>query len=330
LLVAAAAGRVRGLFLREERPRAEAELARRAEANQERLLALLPGSPVREIGVFAEDNAVVGGRNAVAVVQEVSLAGLTDVIVDGSALSLGITYPLLRHLLQCVEAARAGEPRNLHVIVCDHPEMDAAIQSTPWDAATPVHGFKGGWGRSDKADAAKLWMPQLSRGKKAILRQIFQLLRNAQPDTVVCPILPFPCSNPRLPDELIEEYQEELQPGDPNTSWYVDARDLVYADEKSPVDLYRTILRIDDARHRVFQEVGGSHIILSPLGNKALSLGALMAALERDFTVMYVEAIGYAADFVRLDATAAGTSGEFVHLWLHGDAYGPAQGKEGA
>jgi hypothetical protein len=295
-----------------------------------RLLALLPDSPVREVDVFAEDNAVVGGRNAVTVVNEVSLAGLTDVIVDSSALSLGITYPLVRHLLRRIEAAGDGEPHNLHVIVCDHPEMDMAVQSTPWDAATPVHGFKGGWGRSDKADAAKLWMPQLSRGKKAILRQIFQLLHNAQPDTVVCPILPFPSSNPRLPDELIEEYQEELQPGDPNVSWHVDARDLVYADEKSPVDLYRTILRIDDARHRVFQEVGGSHIILSPLGNKALSLGALMAALDRDFTVLYVEAVGYAADFARLDVIAAGPPGEFVHLWLHGDAYGSVQSKEGA
>ncbi len=330
LLVAAAAGRVRGLFLREERPGAEAEFGRRAEANRDLLLAMLPGSPVQEIGVFAEDNAVVGGRNAVAVVNKVSLAGLTDVIVDGSALSLGVAYPLVRHLLRCVEAAGDGEPRNLHVIVCDHPEIDAAIRSTPWDAATPVHGFKGGWGRSDKADAAKLWMPQLSQGKQAILRQIFQLLRNAQRDTVVCPILPFPCSNPRLPDELIEEFQEELQPGDPNISWHVDARDLVYADEKSPVDLYRTILRIDDARHRVFKGVGGSQIILSPLGNKALSLGALMAALERDFTVMYVEAIGYAADFARLDAAAGEPHGEFVHLWLHGDAYGPGRDKEGS
>src|SRR4051812_13492452 len=75
LLVAAAPGRVRGLFLREERPSAEAELVRRAEANRDRLLDLVPTSPVREIDVFAEDSAVVGGRNAVAVVNGVSLVG---------------------------------------------------------------------------------------------------------------------------------------------------------------------------------------------------------------------------------------------------------------
>jgi hypothetical protein len=168
-------------------------------------------------------------------------------------------------------------------------------------------------------------MPQLSKGKQTILRQIYQVIQNAQPDTVVCPILPFPAARPRLPDELIEEFANELQ-----EAWQVDARDLVYADEKSPVDLYRTILRIDDGRRRVFEQVGGSQIILSPLGSKALSLGALMAALERDFTVMYVESIGYTVDFSLLDARPSESQGELVHLWLYGDAYGPPLDSEGA
>lgn len=137
----------------------------------------------------------------------------------------------------------------------------------------------------------------------------------------MCPILPFPSSRPRLPDELIEEFAEELQ-----LAWSVDVRDLVYADEKSPLDLYRTILWIDDARRRIFASVGGSQIILSPLGSKALSLGALMAALERDFTVLHVEAIGYTFDAARADAVTA--PDELVHIWLHGDAYGNHSGKE--
>jgi hypothetical protein len=80
----------------------------------------------------------------------------------------------------------------------------------------------------------------------------------------------------------------------------------------------------DNLTERVYQ------IILSPLGSKALSLGALMAALERNFAVMYVEAIGYTADFAQLDALAPARQGELVHLWLHGDAYGPPPDSEGA
>lgn len=324
LMNAIAPERVQGIFLREERPNPAPELVQRAEANCDRLRELLPRAMIRSIEALATDNAAVGGRNAVALVNEVSLDGLTDVFVDVSALSLGVAFPLIRHLLRCVSGAGTGSARNLHVLVMDEPSTDHAIRSIPGDLPAAIHGFRGGWGLDSRSRAATLWMPQLSKGKQATLRQIYQVIRNAQPDTVVCPILPFPATRPRLPDELIEEFADELQ-----VAWQVDARDLVYADEKSPVDLYRTILRIDDARRRVFEQVGGSQIILSPLGSKALSLGALMAALERDFTVMYVEAIGYTVDFVQLDARPSEPQGELVHLWLHGEAYGPPSRPEG-
>ena len=54
-----------------------------------------------------------------------------------------------------------------------------------------------------------------------------------------------------------------------------------------------------------------------------------MAALERDFTVMYVEAIGYAVDFALLDSRRNSPSGELVHIWLHGEAYGLPAASEG-
>ena len=325
LMTQVAAERLQGLFLREERPGPHPELLRRAEANCALLRSWLPDAMIRHIQVLATDNAAVGGRNAVSLVNGVSLEGFTDVFVDVSALSLGVAFPLIRHLLGTVMRGGCGTPRNLHVVVMDEPPTDHAIRSIPGDLPAPIHGFRGGWGLHEKSRAATLWMPQLSRGRQAILRQIYQVIRNAQPDTVVCPVLPFPAARPRLSDELIEEYAVELQ-----ESWQVDARDLVYADEKSPVDLYRSILRIDNARLRVFSEVGGSQIVLSPVGSKALSLGALMAALERNFTVMYVEAIGYDVDFARLDARVSGPAGEFVHLWLHGEAYGTPRSSEGA
>src|SRR5262249_48028934 len=100
LMAAAAAGRIRGLLLREGGP--AAELVRRAEENRDRLLGWLPGARVCPVEVFAADNAVVGGRAAVALVNEVTLEGITDVFVDVSALSIGVAFPLIRHLLRCV------------------------------------------------------------------------------------------------------------------------------------------------------------------------------------------------------------------------------------
>jgi hypothetical protein len=162
-----------------------------------------------------------------------------------------------------------------------------------------LHSFQGRLGLESTADAAKLWLPQLGPGRREVLRLVHELVR----PHAVCPILPFPATHPRAPDALIEEYGDlfESVSAPFESAWHVDARDLVYADEKSPLDLYRTILRIDDARKRVFEQTGGSLVILSPLGSKALSLGMFMAAVERDFAVVSVESIGY-------DPTAAGCS----------------------
>lgn len=302
------------VLLREERPNPSLSLVTRANRNRDQLIAVFPVCQEHNIAVFAPDNAVVGGREAARLASRVPLDDLTDIFIDTSALSIGVAFPIIRHFIDLLRASR-DRIVNLHLIACHNPAIDDAITSLPSDVVTPIHGFRGGWGLDDKSGAAILWMPQLAHGKRFMLHRIFQMLRNVQKDTVVCPVLPFPSSRPRRPDDLIEEFAEELQ-----TSWSVDARDLVYADEKSPLDLYRTILRIDDARRRVFASVGGSQIILSPLGSKALSLGALMAAIERDFTILNLEPIGYAIDEPRADAAVE--SDELVHIWLHGDAYG--------
>ena len=102
----------------------------------------------------------------------------------------------------------------------------------------------------------------------------------------------------------------------------MDARDLVYADERAPIDLYRTILRMDDDRRRIFADLGGSLIVLSPLGSKVLAIGALMAALERDFTVMYVETREYSVDLNHLATVRANEPKELMHVWLRGEVYG--------
>src|SRR3954453_18156567 len=70
LMHGVAPGRLRGVFLREERPGPAPELVRRADANCAQLAAWLPGAMIRPIQALATDNAAVGGRNAVALVNE--------------------------------------------------------------------------------------------------------------------------------------------------------------------------------------------------------------------------------------------------------------------
>ena len=166
---------------------------------------------------------------------------------------------------------------------------------------------EGGSTLDGLAAAAKLWLPQLAAGRRSALGRLYDFV--APHDT--CPILPFPASNPRLGDALAEEYIVELE-----STWAVDTRNIVYADESDPLDLYRTILRLDDRRKPVFAGAGGSLLVLSPLGSKVMALGALMAALERDLPVAHLEPIGYT-----LQASVPDGASSLVHIWLEGDVY---------
>lgn len=308
-LSAQAPGRTKGIFFREERSAPDGKLVERATAHETTLRAILPGSEVQPLSVFAADDAVIGGREAVKLLGGISLAKVTDIVADLSALSVGVAFPTVRYLYNLAQQLGI----NLHLLVADEPTTDSQIRATASESATTVHGFKGSWGKDERSNAAKLWMPQLSQGKGAFL----DLIHRRVAPHAVCPILPFPSSVPRLADNLIEHYRAFFQ-----NPWQVDARDIIYASERSPVDLYRTILRIDDARSRVFGETGGSQIILSPVGSKALAMGVLMAALERDFTVMYVESLGYTVDFNEVEQVRKREAAQLVHVWLHGEAYG--------
>ena len=102
------------------------------------------------------------------------------------------------------------------------------------------------------------------------------------------------------------------------TPWSVDTRDIVYADEGDPLDLYRTVLRLDDLRKPIFAKTGGSMLVLSPLGSKLMALGALLAALEHDLPVAHLEPIGYE---VEKSVPAKIEQPNLIHLWLEGDIY---------
>lgn len=297
-----------GLVLREERPNPSPDLASRGDENEAKLRALLPDSRVERIDIFAADGAVVGGRRVAALIDTIDLNAFSDIVIDFSALSKGISFPIVKHLLNRI-AGRAKAP-NIHLTVVDQVSTDIQIRDVGSDRATLISGFEARWWLSETQEKAKLWVPQLIRDQHALLSRIYQFV---SPDDV-CPILPFPSANPRRPDELIEEYATEMQ-----SVWEVDPRDVVYADEKNPLDVYRSLVRIHSARTRVFRGAGGSTVVLSPLGSKALAIGSLMAALELDCPVVYVEALEYHVDFSQVRDGIA--DADFIHVWLAGEIY---------
>lgn len=318
LLSSTLQSRMTGLLIREERPDSEPHLTPLADAHLETLCASLKDCKIKRVEVFATDGDgtsapgrhVVSGRYVAKLAQQLDLTGITDVVVDLSALSIGTSFPFTRALL-----ARLNQQTgvNLHAMVTLSPLTDRSIVARPSSFVGPVHGFRGRWGIDETAGAAKLWLPQLRLGQERVLEDLYTLI---EPDDVV-PVLPFPSYNPRLADSLIEHYAPEVE-----GKWAVDPRNVVFAADGNPLDFYRTVVRLDYVRQQVFESTIGSLIVLSPLGGKALALGAMMAAIERDLPVMYVEALGYQ---LAADGPTAFCDDDFVHVWLSGDAYPPGE-----
>ncbi|MCP4548472.1 MAG: hypothetical protein GY835_18600 [bacterium] len=71
--------------------------------------------------------------------------------------------------------------------------------------------------------------------------------------------------------------------------------------------------------------------MLSPVGSKALALGAMMTAIERDLPILFVEALSYSYE-PPLDAgsDAEYTEEDLVHVWLDGEAYPTVHGPDAA
>jgi hypothetical protein len=273
---------------------------------------LLKEHTVVHVQVFANDGAVVGGRDVIRHIQRFPLLDcFTDIVVDISVMSIGVAYPLVRFLFQFVHE-HAGI--DLHLVMVDDPVAEDQLVPIPSDKASPLFGFQGRLTLDASVEAVRLWLPQLTQGRKAILDKINAYIKEPKD---VCPILPLSEVEPKLGDNLVSYYLDEFE-----STWEVDERNVLYIDDRNPLDLYRTILKIDDTRRKVFAGITESMIVLSPVGRKASGVGALMAAIERNYPVVYVEAIDY-TDGPEHGRNHVCGSGKVVHVWLYGKAYPP-------
>jgi hypothetical protein len=300
------------IMVKEERPFPSIELTRRADQNLELMKKSCKPIHVLSIPIFSSEQvvSVIGGRRLVEELQNLSYIGISDIFIDISALSIGISFPLVRFFYNLVKQTK--EIINLHIVVNSNPELDQLIKSSPMDVASEVHGFsmQNLYGTVDKT---YLWMPQLAPGRQNILSTIHAKLNPH--DT--CPILPFPSlDNLKLSDEIVCELINQIE-----NEWNIDIKNFVYADERKPLDIYRTIIRISTEREPVFSGIMQAQIVLSPLGSKITAIGALMASLEKEMPIVYVEALSYDIDDWEKADRLSEQQSKLVHIWLYGEAY---------
>ena len=95
--------RMEAVLLREQRPKPPAVLIARADKNIEALREVIATVKVIDIEVMAgDDGAIVGGRRATEAIGLDPIGPFTDIVLDLSALSVGISFPVARLLLHQV------------------------------------------------------------------------------------------------------------------------------------------------------------------------------------------------------------------------------------
>ncbi|MBN8999784.1 MAG: hypothetical protein J0H54_10435 [Rhizobiales bacterium] len=269
--------RLSAIFIREERPGASEALIEQADEN---IVSRLGQHPVTD--------------------------DVTDVILDFSALSIGIGFPAAKMLLEDCEAA--GD-RAFHLMLVSNPEMDDKILSVPSSRAGSVKGFSPPV-EAEGVGLAQVWIPQLARGRTSALTQIGAAIGRWYK---ICPLLPFPARNPRRADDLLSEYRTELV-----NEWEVDPRDVVFASERNPLDCYRTLSTLKTRFDRTMKGTYEPRMVLSPVGSKVLAAGALMAAIEHEMAVQYLETETY---LFHPEVTPSDPPDMTVHLILSGPLY---------
>lgn len=303
---------VQGIFFREERLLDQPKLRPCADQNERKIAELVSSCQFPKIDIFSDGVTAVGGRRAVEVIGKTNCSQFTDIFIDISALSCGVFFSIVFYLVEYC-SVNLGAVINLHLLTVEQPQFDHSIRGVPSDNAAMLHGFKGLTSLDSSDSAALLWIPTLSPGNRNSLAKIYQHIQRTESPIDVCPIVPFPGADPRLPDKLVDEYRDLL------ATWRVDHRNILYAAESDPLDSYRAISSLCRSRDTIFDKLGGSQVILSPLGNKMLSVGAMLAAIERSLPVVMVEAIGY-EEGSEMNVSSA-TNGDLKHIWLSGEAY---------
>lgn len=285
-----------------------------AVVERQHRLAQLAVNPleVKDVAILADDDAPVGGRNACAQVQTwLAAKNYSDVVVDATGMSRCTSFPIVKLLYQ---RSRETDLR-VHLLIAEGCRPATQIESVSNDRGDWIHGFTAESEIDEGATSLKLWVVQLAEKSGMSLQTMFRELGTPEE---VCPVLPFPAADPHRADALLFEQREYWQ-----RDWLETPMSFIRAHESDPMDVFRSIGRLHEARRTALVGPGlKSQTILSPVGRRLPGIGMLLAALSYELPIFYLETVGYHV----IGALELGLEGVPSHRWhFRVDQLVPAQ-----
>lgn len=239
----------------------------------------------------------------------------SDIIVDVSTLPKSIYFTLV-NLLYSKTQRPNDKPVNFHIINTEDTLLDTYMHRTGIEEEPYIlPGYISG--NETEEESLVVWIPLLGTEEEKRLERIYDKIK----PTEICPVLPSPSVQPKRSEELLVEYRYLLF-----DSWDVESKNIVYASELNPFDVYRQIVKIAQQYRESLSLIGECKIIISALSNNLMSLGALMAAYDlKNFnggikiSVVHVDCLSYTLD---PEYQSASTNEQKIYsLWIGGNPY---------
>jgi hypothetical protein len=288
-------------------------LTRQLTQDNDRCLRELAQSGVVEVELIAYPEGVESQAAGLRMSRQIQSSGVIGekdlVVVDVSGLPSTVYFPVIGGLLKASDDQ--GLQRDLQVVVCENPGLDRIILDEGIASPGPIRGFSQGLDPDDTSGATRVWVPVLGEHQERYIRSIFDFLAPNE----VCPVLPFPATNPRRGDDLLLELRVLIF-----DTIEVEPRNFIYADERNPFDLYRGLCRLSDRYIKALVPLGNVTVVTSVHGSKVLSVGALLAAYEKKLTVVSAGPTGYRIQ-PGIEISEVTAADHLICLWLDGEPY---------
>jgi hypothetical protein len=269
----------------------------------------------RKIIMISQDNKRVGSRNALKIVDNIDeIKDYNDIIIDISALPRSLYFPLIGKILYEIDAYKNIKKINLHVVVSENIKIDESISDQGIDEyAEYLPGFTSSLNSVAIENIPKIWIPILGENQDV---QLVRLYNKIEPKEI-CPMIPLSNVESRRGDKLLIKYRTFFF-----DNLRVDPKNLLYADEQNPFQVYRVLYRTIKHYNDVLRPLGGCQIVITASSSKLISIGALLAAYElknNNVGIANVDTQGYSIQQDRMQQFVP-ESVPFT-LWLTGDCY---------
>ena len=293
------------------------------ERNTELLESHMPRNKWASTKVNMADVSKDVSLTAAKSIQLNELSGYTDIILDITAMPTSVYFPITRNILDWISKNKirtnTGRPPNFHMVVSENSTLDNIIRGKNIDEnITYMYKFAAQLQREANSNLSKVWIPLLGEGQSGQLSKISQQVSGL---VEFCPFFPMPSVDPYRSKNLLMEHRELLA-----DDLVVGSKDYVYAHETNPFDVCRKIYNTAQLYYDLFRPLGGCKVVISPLSNKLMCVGALLATCELlteklEVGIVYVAARGYDLHDENIDIDVESQQSTPYSMWLAGDCY---------